>query len=256
MQTNYILSTKDLKFYRKYGYLVIKNFFLKKDIPKIINWVGDIEKFKNVKGKWMKYYDPSIKNKKKQILTRVENFYDYHKKFKNFFSKKIILDQFAKLAGGKVCLFKDKINFKYPGSKGFEPHQDATIWKNMYGIRNFLTIVVSVDKSDIKNGCLEIAEGNNIKRLLGKEWKKIPKKIEKKLKWRKIETKPGDIIIFHDYTPHKSANNFSYKKRRMIFLTYNKLIYGDHRIKHFKDKRKNFPPNFEREKGKKYTFHI
>ena len=91
------------------------------------------------------------------------------------------------LIKSKVNIFKDKANIKSPGAVGFEPHQDATIWKNMYGIKNFLTIVVSIDKSDIKNGCLEIAESNNIKRLLGKEWKKIPKKIEKKLKWRKIE---------------------------------------------------------------------
>ena len=51
-------------------------------------------------------------------------------------------------------------------------------------------------------------------------------------------------------------NNFSNNKRRMIFLTYNKKIYGDHRLEHFADKRRNFPPNIEREKGKKYIFHI
>ena len=81
-------------------------------------------------------------------------------------------------------------------------------------------------------------------------------KLIKKLKWKKIETNPSDVIIFHDYTPHRSADNLSSKKRRMVFLTYNKTIYGDHRVEHFKDKRKNFPPNFERKKGKQYTFHI
>ena len=210
---------------------------------------------KILKEKWMKYHDPSLKNKKKNILTRIENFYDYHREFKKFFSKKEIKNELKKLTGEKICLFKDKINFKYPGSKGFKSHQDATIWKNMYGIKEFLTMAVSIDKSNKKNGCLKMAKINK-KKLLSKEWKEIPKYVEKKLSWEAVETNPGDIILFHDYTPHKSADNYSLKKRRMLFLTYNKKVYGDHRLEHFADKRKNFPPNNERKKGKKYTFYV
>ena len=78
----------------------------------------------------------------------------------------------------------------------------------------------------------------------------MPEKIEKKISWTPINTKPGDMILFNDYTPHRSSNNFSNKRRRMLFLTYNKKKEGDFRKKHFKDKRKNFPPNFERKKNK------
>ena len=41
-----------------------------------------------------------------------------------------------------------------------------------------------------------------------------------------------------------------------LILTYNKKSEGNHRKKHFKDKRANFPPNIERVNGKKYVFHI
>ena len=255
MKNRFKFTQRDLKDFKSNGYLVCRNFISEKDVVKILKWTSEIERFKDVKGKWMKYFDPSLINKKKQILARVENFYDYHRNFRNFFSKKKILDELAKLVGGKVCLFKDKINFKYCGSKGFEAHQDATIWKGMYGIKNFLTMSITIDRSTLKNGCLEIVKNPKKNKLLSK-WEKIPKNIENKLKWLPIETNPGDIIFFHDYTPHRSADNFSSNKRRMIFLTYNKKIYGDHRLEHFADKRRNFPPNIEREKGKKYIFHI
>tara|TARA_B100001741_G_C16530959_1_gene589520 strand:- start:347 stop:1111 length:765 start_codon:yes stop_codon:yes gene_type:complete len=252
----YIFSRKQLENYKKNGFLLSRNFFKKKDIENLIKWMDEIENYKEVKGKWMKYYDISLKNKKRFILTRIENFVDYHKKFKKFILGNKILKQLKKVYGSDVVLFKDKINFKYPGAKGFKAHQDATIWEGMYNIKSFLTLVISIDSSNKKNGRLEIAKNKDKHGLIGKGWKQMPKKFEKNMKWTPINTFPGDIILFNDYTPHRSSNNLSNKRRRMIFLTFNKKNDGNHRKKHFKDKRKNFPPNYERKIGKKYIFHI
>ena len=147
----------------------------------------------------MKYYDPSLKNSKKVVLTRIENFYDYHKELKKILSNKVFKNEIKKLVGNDVVLFKDKINFKYPGSKGFKPHQDATIWKDMYGIRSFITLAISIDESTIENGCLKFAKLKN-KRLISRYWNEIPKKKEEKIKWEIIKQKPGDVVFFHDYS--------------------------------------------------------
>ena len=257
MKKKFKLNNNQINFYKNSGYLVCKNFFSINEIKKIKKWTLEIENFNEVKGKWMKYYDLSIKDRKSMILTRIENFYDYHADFKKFISKNYILSEISKLAGSKVCLFKDKINFKYPGAKGFKAHQDATIWEGMYGIKEgFISMLISIDVSNKKNGCLEVASNYKKNYLVGKSWQKMPSKIEKRLNWKLLQTKPGDIIFFNDYTPHRSADNYSNKKRRIIFLTYNKKSYGNHRKTHFKDKRKNFPPNLERDPSKKYTFHI
>ena len=252
----YQFTQKEIKNYKNNGYLVSSNFLKKKDIENLIKWTDEIEKLKETKGKWMKYYDPSLKDKKNFILTRVENFIEYHKKFKRFILSKKILDQLEKIFGAKVVLFKDKINFKYPGAKGFKAHQDATIWKGMYGIDSFLSVVISIDYSDKNNGRLEIARKKDKIGLIGDGWKEMPKYIENKMYWTPINTKPGDLIVFNDYTPHRSSNNLSNKRRRMLFLTFNNKKNGNHRLEHFKDKRKNFPPNYERKIGKKYIFHI
>ena len=252
---NYKFNKKHINKFNSDGYLYCKKFFDTENFYKIKKYIKEIENFKNVKKKWMKYYDPSLKNKNKIVLTRIENFYDYHKKLKKILSNKVFKNQIKKLVGNDVVLFKDKINFKYPGSKGFKPHQDATIWKDMYGIKSFITLAISIDESTIENGCLRFARIKN-KKLISKYWNEIPKKIEKKMKWKIITQKPGDVVFFNDYSPHKSSDNFSNKKRRMVFLTYNEKKFGDFRKKHFRDKRRNFPPNIERKKGEKYVFHV
>ena len=71
-----------------------------------------------------------------------------------------------------------------------------------------------------------------------------------------IETNSGDIIIFNSYVPHGSESNSSNQRRCNIYLTYNKLSEGDHRIDYFKDKRKSFPPNNERDPNKDYSFKV
>jgi ectoine hydroxylase-related dioxygenase (phytanoyl-CoA dioxygenase family) len=255
MKLHYKINKDHIKKYKKDGYIICRNLFDKKTIQKIINSINEIENYKDTKGKWMKYYDFSLRNKKKKILNRIENFYDYNKSLREILSNKSLKSQLKKIIGEEVVLFKDKINFKNPGAEGFKPHQDATIWKDMYGIKSFISFAIAIDKATTENGCLEFSKlGKKI--LLSKPWKEIDKKKEKKMFWEKVEMNPGDTAIFHDYCPHRSSANLSNKKRRMLFLTYNPKKFGDFRKKHFKDKRKNFPPNVERQSGKKYVYHV
>jgi len=256
MKIDYEINNNQLDFYRTKGYLVCRDIFSSEGIKNIIQWTHEIENLPETKGKWMKYYDPSLTNPSKKILTRIENFFDFHKNFKDFFNSKKILNLISKLHGSEIVLFKDKINLKPPGSKGYKAHQDATIWENMYGIKSFISMAVSLDFANLENGCIEVVENKHKEGLLSSSWKEIPKNVEVKLNWTTIQTSPGDVIFFGDYTPHRSADNFSDKSRRLIFLTYNNLSEGDHRQRHFKDKRKNYPPNIEREKWKEYKFHV
>lgn len=245
---------KNINFYNDNGYLKINNFFSKNEINILKKLINEIERLKPKKGKEMIYKD--LLNKK-EILTRTENFYDYHKDIKKFLLKKKIYQCLKTITGYEPILFKDKINWKYPGAEGFEPHQDAQVWEPLYKkIKSFVSLTISIDKTTKKNGCLEIAAKYHKKGLLGNNKSAIPKKIVKKLQWKKIYTKPGDIIIFDAYTPHRSSKNYTKKPRRMMYLTYNAKKDGNLRKKYFEDKRKSFPPNNERLENKKYKYLI
>ena len=247
-------NTQKINFYRENGYIKIKNIFTKKEIKKLKEYVDQINRFKPKKGKWMIYFD-SFKNK--EFLTRTENFIDYHKGIKKILNKKIFNKFISDMVGSRIILFKDKINWKYPGAKGFEPHQDAQVWEDLYKkIKSFFSVTVSVDKTDEKNGCLEIVPKKHNVGLLGNNKSAIPNSIVKKMNWKKIKTKPGEVIVFDAYTPHHSNGNKSKKPRRMIYLTYNAKKDGDLRKNYYKNKRISFPPNNERKKGKKYKYLI
>ncbi len=246
------LSNTNINFYKENGYLVIKKFFSKKDINSISNELNMIVR-KDNKNIYL-YYTRSKINKK-LILNRIENFYENNKKIKNILDKKLknTINQILK---SKVNLFKDKVNVKSPGAVGFEPHQDLTIWNDMYKIKEFITVAVTIDKSNKKNGCLEISPKSHVLGELAKFEKAIPLRTVKKLKWKKLISFPGDIVIFNDKTAHRSEANLSNKSRRMLFLTFNDVRYGNKLRKYFKDKITNYPPNSLRKKNIKYNYKI
>lgn len=248
------LSNKKIKFYKKNGYLKISNLFSKFEIFQLKKYVNEIQNFKPQKKKYMIYYD-NFQNK--SFMTRTENFLPYHKKINIFLKKKKIKNIIDKLLGHQSIIFKDKINWKYPGALGFKPHQDAQVWEYLYPkIKSFISVAISIDKTNKKNGCLEVVSAQHKKGLLGSNKSEIKKKIVNSFVWKNIFTKPGDLIFFDSYTPHRSSKNLSNKERRMIYLTYNSKKDGNLKKMYFENKRKSFPPNIERIKGKKYKYLI
>lgn len=246
------LSNSNINFYNENGFLVIKKFFSKKEINLISNELDKI--IKGYDENIYIYYSRSKINKK-LILNRVENFYENNKKIKKVLDKKLknIIYQIIK---SKVNLFKDKVNFKNPGAVGFKPHQDLTIWNNMYKIKEFITVAVTIDNSNSKNGCLEISPKSHILGQLAKFEKAIPLNKVKRLIWKKLISFPGDIVIFNDKTAHRSKSNLSKNSRRMLFLTFNDVKYGNKIKEYFKDKIKNYPPNNLRKKNFIYNYKI
>ena len=68
--------------------------------------------------------------------------------------------------------------------------------------------------------------------------------------------RPGDVVFFDSFVPHRSAPNLSRHDRRALYVTWNRLREGDHRARYFADKRRSFPPDIERGPGKVYRFRV
>jgi hypothetical protein len=63
-------------------------------------------------------------------------------------------------------------------------------------------------------------------------------------------------MFFDSFTPHRSGPNLTDTARRVLYATYNRAAEGDHRVRYFADKRKNFPPDIERDPNKTYVFRV
>ncbi|MCL7748675.1 phytanoyl-CoA dioxygenase family protein [Halalkalibacter alkaliphilus] len=221
----------------------------------LIDWVNEVQNLPEEKGKWMKYYEKSLKDGSR-ILNRVENFLPYHEKLNNLLNGEWMLRLVSQLFEEPATLFKDKINFKLPGGEGFKPHQDAQAGWDGYGQTLHISVAVCIDEATPANGCLECVLGEHKKGLQGPMFKELPQEVVEKWDWVSFKMKPGDIIIFDSYTPHRSGPNLTDTTRRMVFLTFSKRSEGDYRAKYFEDKRKTFPPDIERKPGVNYSYKI
>ena len=250
-----MLNDKQIKEFKKNGFVFIPELFNKSEIELILKYTEELQNAPEASGKEWKYFEISEINKNKRVLERIENFCQYHRGFKNLCTESKIMECVHDCFGEKGILFKDKINFKMPGGSGFKPHQDSQAGWDDYA-KFYLTAMVSIDETTIKNGCLEFASGHNKSGLIGKLWKPLSDNDMKNMKFIPIETKPGDSVFFDCYTPHRSGLNLTNKSRRILYLTYNKLSDGDHREKYYNDKYKNYPPDIDRDPNKDYKFKV
>ena len=94
---------------------------------------------------------------------------------------------------------------------GFELHQ------NNYS-KDFISVLISVDKSDESNACLQFdISGNNHRELKGKIFQPLKIKSLKKPKFISIKMNSGDVCFFNSYIPHRSSKNISNKKMIIFY---------------------------------------
>ena len=241
------------KYYNSYGYVIIKNFFKKKSINTIKQKI--VHNIKQTQNKFF-YYEKISKNKKK--LRRIEKITDYSKEAKKIIYSKEILNFINFLNNKKNVIFKDKLNFKYPGGEGYLPHIDGHFyWKKkdsklqngwkLYA-NTFTNFVIPLEKSNIDNGCLYVSNKNNTK-ILGNNWKKITdnlikntpnikKKYLNKFKFKPAVLDQGDILFFDWKCAHKSKKNYSNKSRMIFYATFcsNEKKIRNVRNKYYLDK--------------------
>jgi len=242
------------------GYLVLSQengncYFNEEQIKHLLEWTKEIEEWPETPGKWMKYYETSKKDGSR-ILQRIEDFFEYHEHFNQTFNGPKFMGLVSELFGEKGILFKEKVNMKLPGGDGFLPHQDVQAGWDMYGHSCHISMLVGLDFATEENGCLEIVAGQHKKGLLGPMGSAIPNDVVDTLVWEPLKTKPGDLVFFDSFVPHRSGPNNSDKPRRVLYVTYNKVSEGDFRRQYWNDKRRNYPPDCEREPGKEYKYKI
>ena len=234
------------------GYLVVRGFFSPAETAELLRWTDEITAAPELPGRHMVYYEDSLTEPGRRVVQRIENFCPFHPGFDQVVRHGELASWTGALMGGPVALFKEKINFKYPGGDGFKAHQDQqagwTRWAPL-----FVTALVTLDPATEENGCLELVAGQHKQGLIGAEWEPMQ---EEGLGLVPVPTAPGDVVFFDSFVPHASKPNFTKDPRRILYLTYNLAEQGDHRVRYFAEKRASFPPDVERDGSKSYTFKV
>lgn len=249
------LSPQLLSDYGRDGFVIVRGLYGVDEVNALREWADELAHRPPERGKLMAYYEDNLAKKGDRILSRVEKFLEYHENFHKFVYDEKLMGLVKHLLGGPAVVFKEKINYKLPGGDGFKPHQDIQPGWDDY-VDFFLSVLVTIDESNEENGCLELAAGHHQRGWIGRRGAPLEGDELKGLDFKKYPMQPGDVALFDCYVPHQSAPNRTGFPRRNLYITFNRAEKGDHREQYFADKRRSFPPDFERNPGQVYTFKV
>ena len=217
------------------GYLKILHFFSAKEVENLQTWVSEISRWELTLNKWMHHYESTPNGPR---LSRSENFVPYHTGMKDAVTSGKVLDIVSELMAEPAVLYKEKINYKYPGGGGYAAHQDAPAYEF---VNYHITCLIPVDPATPESGCLYFAPGRHEEGFIALDEKGcVAPAVASAMEWVPVPTDPGDILLFGSYIPHKSPANRSNQPRRIIYLTYNARSQGDWREQYYADKRQVF----------------
>jgi len=222
-----------------FGHKIGKSLFSPEEISEINHQLDEILNIENRKDFIWKFHEPD------QRINRIEYFVNYNDFFKDLSENKRVLKSITDLISEEVVLFKDKINFKYPDSQGFEPHQDITAGWGRYTDYH-ISVAIPLTNTNKENGAIEFGKP------LFKMINDYHEDINIELDYELVETQVGDVILFDSYVPHRSGLNYSKQSRPIVFFTYTLKRYGSFYELYHQDKFENVPPDIYKVKGQKY----
>jgi len=134
----------------------------------------------------------------------------------------------SRLLGDGARLFKDKVIFKPPGMKGYDAHQDYAYWHWLPApASDLLTVLVALDPADTANGAVEFFPRLHRRQLTRPGSPADVDVGDLTSPGHVVETAPGDVVVFHSLTPHRSGENRSSRTRRQYYLSFNAARHGD-----------------------------
>jgi ectoine hydroxylase-related dioxygenase (phytanoyl-CoA dioxygenase family) len=104
--------------------------------------------------------------------------------------------------------------------------------------RDFISILIGIDRSTPENGCLELVAGQHRRQAMG-AYGPLSARDAAGMVFEPCPTEPGDVIFFNALVPHRSGPNLTAQARRALYLTYHPAADGDQRARYFEDKQRS-----------------
>jgi hypothetical protein len=221
-----MLTIEQKRIFARRGFIVIERFFTEAEMASVSTWLDALCERAPGAGTEARYFERSPLDGK-PVLVRAEHLLGGHNPAITalLVSRKTtacVLD----LLGEPPVLFKDKVNFKLPGSRPDKLHQDQAAGWNAYA-DVFVTMAIAVDENRADNaGLTFLSSGNYDHELMGDEWRPLT----------------------DDDPPYEPPEQYtlveaSEQRRRNIYLTFNRRSAGDLRRRYYQDKWAVYPPN-------------
>lgn len=224
----HILNETEVSSFHRDGYVIVREFFTKKEIDKLYNIAVEDKVVKE------NALDLNDQTGKKTKLTLWFNPGD--DVYSLLIRSKRMVDSAAKLldSDSPVCHFHSKLMQKEPRVGGaWEWHQDYGYWyKNQFLFPDQLvSIMVALSEANKGNGCLQVIRGSHkLGRVnhgfageqVGADMVMVNHCLSI-MEHVYVELQPGDALFFHSNLLHRSEANLSDRPRWSLISCYNSL---------------------------------
>jgi ectoine hydroxylase-related dioxygenase (phytanoyl-CoA dioxygenase family) len=187
----------------------------------------------------------------KRIVERLDPVVDISRLLELAAHDERILGPSRQILREEPVLFKDKLIFKLPGMSGYAMHQDWAWWP-VAPENSMLSVQIAIDGAAAENGALELFGGYHDRLLSpqGEARNMTPEEARAvdPRRGRVILTEPGDVVIFHPLTPHRSGGNLTKHSRRSLYLTYAAASCGDHYREYYERQHREVAERYARER--------
>lgn len=227
------LSAEDIAHFRQHGWVVQRGAMDEAAVGQITSWIDEVELWSTCDGPGLHHFEQTDDGPR---VARSEEIIEGHEPLGTLIGD-TLASAISPLFGEDAVLFKEKINYKYPGGGGFAPHQDATAYRF---VDHHISCMVPLDPATIESGCLYVADGYQSGLMAPDDRGRVGDEVASTLEWQAAEVYPGDLLWFDSYTPHYSETNRTERPRRAMYLTYNAASAGSFRDTYYRDKHAEF----------------
>ena len=222
-----LLTDKQIEFYRKNGYLILRSFFgqdvldgIDATIQQIVHdAIGSEDQDKIVELEPEQVFG-------QPVVRRIYNPFDVHENFRNLARDERLVDTIAVILGHDLNLHHSKLNMKPPkvGSV-VEWHQDLAYLPHTND--DLMTVMIYLDDATSANGCVQVIPRRHTQFFDhhtedGYFAGMITEDVESGRFGQPVscEGQAGSVIMMHCMTPHSSHPNRSDKPRRTLIFEY------------------------------------
>lgn len=221
--------------YHRRGFIRLSGLF---DAKEVSAWQHECERLQTLDLVNPKNKRTPFKNPRIPYPEKIDPVIDISPLFAELIQDERLLGTLRTIFNDEALLFKDKIIYKLPGMNGYGMHQDwAWGWQHLAPAQDLLSVSFQIDGADAANGCIELFEGYHHHLLSPAGQERNLNEAEKAKidlsRGEKMETQPGDVLIFSSLTPHQSGKNLAAYPRRSLYLTYNARRSGNLRESYY-----------------------
>lgn len=227
-----VLSADQVARFGADGFLICESFFAEGSLRQIRRWVEEVAGWENGQNGCVQYRERTTRG---PVPARTERFLSGHVGLRETLTAGSLITAIGQLFGEPAILFKEKINYKYPGGGAFAAHQDAVAYEP-FGSHH-ITALVAIDPNTMENGCLWFAAGEHHRGMLPTNDRGcLPERVEREMEWQAGPIEPGGVVFFSSLAPHRSPSNRSSASRRSLYVTYCKASEGELRDAYYEDR--------------------